>query len=97
MTGPTGGDRHHGNANGFQALGIELGGHVALQHRHLVIGGQRRQGAFEQGGLAGTGAAHQVEAEHVPGLEMLVVVLRLVLVGGEKVETEGVLKGHVHG
>ena len=35
MASPTGGDRDHGNADGFEALGIELGRHVALQNSHL--------------------------------------------------------------
>ena len=97
MAGPSCGDRHHGNPDGLQAFGVQLGGHVALQHRHLVVGRQGGKRAFQQGRFAGTGTAHQVEAEQIPGLEMLMVVVGLVLVGREQVEAQGVLKGHMHG
>jgi hypothetical protein len=52
---------------------------------------------LEQGGFAGTWAAHHIETEQLPGIEMGTVVLGLVLVGSQEVEPEGVLEGHMHG
>ncbi len=43
VAGATGGDRHHGHPHRLQALGVELGGHVALQHGHGEVGGQQGQ------------------------------------------------------
>ena len=91
MAGTTRGDGHHRHTHGLEALGIELGGHVTFQHRHLELRGEGGDGLLEQGGFAGTRAAHHIETEQLPGIEMGTVVLGLVLVGSQEVEPERVL------
>ena len=97
VAGSACGDGHHRDANGFQAVGIQLGGHVAFQHGHAEFASQGWEGPFEQGGFSCAWAAHQVEAKQIPALEMLVVVFGLMVVGGKQIEAEGVLKRHMHG
>jgi hypothetical protein len=83
VTGPTGGDRHHRYAHGFQAFGIEQGGHVALQHRHRQLAREGSQAAFQKRGFARARAAHHVQAEQSPFVEVFAVVVSLVLIGGQ--------------
>ena len=96
VTGTAGGDRHHRNPHGLQPLGVELGRHVTLQHGHGEFLSQQGQAVLQQGGLAGAWAAHHIQAEQLPGIEVLAVVGGLVLVGRQQVETQGVFQGHVH-
>ena len=96
VAGPAGGDRHNGDAYRLEPFGIELGGHVPFQHGHPQVGSEVGERSFQKGGLAGAGTAHQIEAQQIPGPEMRLVVLRLVLIGCEQIEAEGVLERHVH-
>ena len=81
VTGPARGDRHHRDPHGLQAFGIELGGHVPLQHGHRKLIRELGQAALQQGGFACPRTAHHVEAKQPPAIKMLAVVFGLVLIG----------------
>jgi hypothetical protein len=84
VAGPAGGELDDRHPFGPDALGIELGFDVAFDDPDGDFPFQRFDGVFEQGGLAGTGAADQVEGHRPDLVEMVAVGSSQGVVGGKK-------------
>ena len=59
-------DLHGLHACGSDAPCVVVGLQIALDDSHLELGGEIRQGALEQGGLAGTRGRDEVEGQNAP-------------------------------
>jgi hypothetical protein len=73
------------HAGGADALGVEAGLLVALDHRHRHFAAQQVDGAGQQGGFAGAGAGNQVQGENAVAGKILAVGLGVGVVLGQDV------------
>jgi len=81
-------DLDRGGAGGADAVGVEAGLLVALDHRDVQAGRvlfQRFDGRAEQRGLARAGAGDQVERGHAVRFEVRPVLLRHAVIGAQDV------------
>ena len=81
-------DLDRGYAGFADALGVVTGLLIALDHRQRQVGAalaQGHEGAAQQGGLAGTGAGHQIEGQYAVGGEVFPVTRGVPVVFAEDV------------
>jgi hypothetical protein len=85
VAGSPGFDLNDGHAGAGDALGVEIGGLVAFDHRAANrAGSQRGQSLLDQCGLAGSRGADEVEGVGVLSVEQGAVVGRVAVVLGQE-------------
>ena len=99
MAALAGVDLDRGRAGGADAVGVEAGLLVALDHGHVQAGLarlERLDGGAQQRGLARAGAGDEVERGHTVRLEVRAVLLRHAVVGAQDVglQLDGALLAH---
>src|SRR3989338_3256140 len=72
-------------AGGTDARGIVVGLLVALDHGERMRTVQGSDGFYQQGGLAGAGAGHQIEREDAARRQVTAVLIGIAVVLGEDV------------